>query len=104
MLNPHQTHLLNELAKGKTHYEIGAQNSLNQTELSIELRNMQARVGAKTLAHLMHRAWELGLLGARTLCLCIAVFGASQSTDVQKMRPVRIARTQIRVTRRQEVA
>lgn len=104
MLNPHQTHLLNELAKGKTHYEIGAQNSLNQTELSIELRNMQARVGAKTLAHLIHRAWELGLLSARALCLCVAVFGASTANDVTKMRPVRIARTQIRLTRRQEAA
>lgn len=104
MLSPFQKHLLKDLAQGKTHYEIGASNGLNQTELNIELRNMQARVGAKTLAHLMHRAWELGLLSARTLCLCIAVFGASQSTDVQKMRPVRIARTQIRVTRQQEAA
>ena len=104
MLNPQQTHLLNELAKGKTHYEIGAQNSLNQTELKIELRNMQARLGAKTLAHLMHRAWELGLLGARTLCLCLAVLGASTASDVTKMRPVRTVRTQLRSGRRTEVA
>ena len=99
-----QRHLLNELAHGKTHHQIGASNSLNQTELNIELRNMQARLGAKTLAHLMHRAWELGLLSARTLCVCIAVFGASTASDVTKMRPVRIARTQIRLTRRQEAA
>lgn len=104
MLNPMQRHLLNELAQGKTHQQIGASNSLNQTELKIELRNMQARLGANTLAHLMHRAWELGLLGARTLCLCLAVFGASTTSDVAKMRPVRIARTQIRLTRRQEAA
>ncbi|EGI72876.1 MULTISPECIES: LuxR C-terminal-related transcriptional regulator [Pseudoalteromonas] len=104
MLNNYQKGLLNQLAQGKTNYEIGASNSLNQTELNIELRNMQARLGAKTLAHLMHRAWELGLLGARTLCLCIAIFGASTASDISKIRPVRIARTQMRLTRRQEAA
>ena len=104
MLNPMQERLLNELSQGKTNHQIGASNSLNQTELNIELRNMQARLGANTLAHLMHRAWELGLLGARTLCLCIAVFGASTASDVTKMRPVRIVRTQMRLTRRQEAA
>lgn len=104
MLNNQQKTVLNQLAEGRSHYEIGASNGLNQAELNITLRDMQTRLGAKTLAHLMHRAWELGLLGMRTLCLCLAVLGASHITDTKAMRPVRLVRTQVRVQRRQEVA
>lgn len=104
MLNEHEKAILNQLAEGKTNYEIGSSLGYNQTELGVQLRFMQAKVGAKTLAHLMHRAWQLGLLGTRTLCLCLAVLGASHISDTKAMRPVRLVRTHVRVARRVEVA
>ncbi len=104
MLNQPQQVILNQLSQGQTHREIGATNGLNQTELAIELQKMQARLGARTLAHLIHRAWELGFLGARTLCLCIAIFGSIHTADSSAIRPVRVVRTQVRPGRREEVA
>jgi DNA-binding CsgD family transcriptional regulator len=82
-----QSAILNDLAEGKSHYEIGSQRGLNQAELNSELLDMQARLGAKTPAHLIHKAWTVGLFSAKHLCLVLLVATCAQLSDHSSLRP-----------------
>jgi len=102
-----ETHVLTEaeaavlfgLADGKTPTEIkAALNCDNMLLRNIEI-NLMVKLGAKSKTHLITRAFSLGMLITRTLCLILALGQVSQTpqnwTRIARTRP-----TQTRTTRR----
>lgn len=104
MLNAEEKNILKKLAEGCTNYEISNSIGCNESELGVLLRFMQAKLGAKTLAHLMSRAWEIGLLGSKALFFCVVVLSASNIFDTKVIRSNRTVRTQVRINKLTEAA
>lgn len=86
-LDHFQLTLLNDLADGKTNYQIGYERGLNQAQLNTELLDMQAKLGARTPASLIHKAWQVGLFSAKQLCVCLVILTSLQTPDAQTLKP-----------------
>lgn len=63
VLSAGQHEVLCGLAGGQDLEWIAANSGIWAGEIRRDVRELMALMGAKTLAHLVHRGWELGLLG-----------------------------------------
>ncbi|MEV5778401.1 hypothetical protein AB0L49_45605 [Streptomyces antimycoticus] len=63
VLSAGQHEVLCGLAGGQDLGWITANSGIGTDEIRRDVRELMALVHAKTLAHLVHRGWELGLLG-----------------------------------------
>lgn len=69
------------LAEGETPNTIGALLGLDSNGFRLTERNIKAKLGAKTHPHMMSRAFTLGVLIPRALCLLLSVLAAAEHTD-----------------------
>lgn len=80
-LNNAELRVLVGLADGETPNTIGALLGVNSEGFRLLERNIKAKLGAKTHPHMMSRAFILGVLIPRALCLLLSVLCATEQTD-----------------------
>lgn len=69
------------LADGETPNTIGTLLGIDSNSFRLLERNIKAKLGAKTHPHMMARAFTLGVLIPRALCLLLSVLCATEHTD-----------------------
>lgn len=69
------------LADGETPNTIGALLGVDSSSFRLIERNIKAKLGAKTHPHMIARAFTLGVLMPRALCLLLSVLCATEHTD-----------------------
>jgi DNA-binding CsgD family transcriptional regulator len=80
-LNAAELRVLVGLADGETPNTIGALLGVNSEGFRLLERNIKAKLGAKTHPHMMSRAFTLGVLIPRALCLLLSVLCATEHSD-----------------------
>ena len=80
-LNAAELRVLVGLADGETPNTIGALLGVNSEGFRLLERNIKAKLGAKTHPHMMSRAFTLGVLIPRALCLLLSVLCATEHVD-----------------------
>lgn len=90
--NLDQQQMLLGYANGKSSHTLAREIGCSGSELrTIEL-DARARLQAKTTAHMMSRAWELGVL-RRALCVMLMMLSMPATDDVMRIARVRSSRT-----------
>lgn len=69
------------LADGETPNTIGALLGVDSSSFRLIERTIKAKLGAKTHPHMIARAFTLGVLIPRALCLLLSVLCATEHTD-----------------------
>ncbi len=69
------------LADGETPNTIGAVIGADSNSFRLIERSIKAKLGAKTHPHMISRAFTLGVLVPRALCLLLSVLCATEHTD-----------------------
>jgi DNA-binding CsgD family transcriptional regulator len=78
-LNNYHQAILADIASGLDTYAIAKKHNLTQSQMLSVTLDIQARLQANNVAHLINRAWQLGLLSLKQGCLVVLVcVGASQ--------------------------
>ena len=103
LLDDDQMEMIEGYATGKTASQIGRDLEMTPADImSLEL-DTRARLGAKSTPHMMRRAWQMGILFNRFLCLVLCISMTSQIliTPDSKFiaRPARIGSRIIRIRR-----
>lgn len=80
-LNDSELRVLVGLADGETPNTIGAMLGIDITSFRLIERNIKAKLGAKTHPHMISRAFTLGVLVPRALCLLLSVLCATEHAD-----------------------
>lgn len=80
-LNDTELRVLIGLADGETPNTIGALIGLDSNSFRLIERNIKAKLGAKTHPHMIARAFTLGVLIPRALCLLLSVLCATEHLD-----------------------
>ncbi|MCE2597171.1 hypothetical protein K6Y31_20565 [Motilimonas cestriensis] len=91
LFSAEQKRVLNDTAHGQSTAKIAQNINATQADVrSIQL-DIQARLDAKNTAHMIHRAWQVGLLGTKALCLLLAALTLQPQDNA--IRTARTART-----------
>lgn len=69
------------LADGETPNAIGSLLGVDTSSFRLLERNIKAKLGAKTHPHMIARAFTLGVLIPRALCLLLSVLCATEHND-----------------------
>lgn len=80
-LNDTELRVLVGLADGETPNTIGSLIGLDSNSFRLIERNVKAKLGAKTHPHMISRAFTLGVLIPRALCLLLSVLCATEHLD-----------------------
>ena len=80
-LNDTELRVLVGLADGETPNTIGTLIGLDGNSFRLIERNIKAKLGAKTAPHMMSRAFTLGVLIPRALCLMLSVLCVTEHVD-----------------------
>lgn len=80
-LNDTELRVLVGLADGETPNTIGAMLGVDSNSFRLLERNIKAKLGAKTHPHMIARAFTLGVLIPRALCLLLSVLCATEHVD-----------------------
>lgn len=80
-LNSAELRVLVGLADGQTPNTIGALLGVDSSGFRLLERTIKAKLGAKTHPHMISRAFTLGVLIPRALCLLLSVICATEHTD-----------------------
>lgn len=80
-LNSAELRVLVGLADGQTPNTIGALLGVDSCGFRLMEKTIKAKLGAKTHPHMIARAFTLGVLIPRALCLLLSVICAAEHTD-----------------------
>lgn len=80
-LNDTELRVLVALADGESPNTIGNLLGIDSNSFRFLERNIKAKLGAKTQPHMMSRAFTLGVLIPRALCLLLSVLCATEHVD-----------------------
>ncbi|SEC61899.1 helix-turn-helix transcriptional regulator [Pseudomonas costantinii] len=80
-LNSAELRVLVGLADGQTPNTIGALLGVDSSGFRLLERTIKAKLGAKTHPHMISRAFTLGVLIPRALCLLLSVLCAAEHAD-----------------------
>lgn len=80
-LNDTELRVLVGLADGETPNTIGAMLGVDSSSFRLLERNIKDKLGAKTHPHMIARAFTLGVLIPRALCLLLSVLCATEHVD-----------------------
>lgn len=80
-LNDTELRVLVGLADGESPNTIGTLLGIDSNSFRFLERNIKAKLGAKTQPHMMSRAFTLGVLIPRALCLLLSVLCVTEQVD-----------------------
>ncbi|TNY96433.1 hypothetical protein [Vibrio parahaemolyticus] len=94
-LDEEQLAVLASYANGLDDFDICQALELSQAELKTIELDIRARLDANTTPHMISRAWQLGVLASRALCLVLVLVTSFHALDPNMNR----VRTPMRNTR-----
>lgn len=94
-LDEEQLAVLASYAEGLDEFDICQALELSPAELKTIELDVRARLDAHTTPHMISRAWQLGILACRALCLALVLITSIHALDPSMTR----VRTPIRNTR-----
>lgn len=77
--------------EGETSCYIQQASGLDQASLHMAEKGIRAKLGAKTQTHMISRAFQLGVLASRTLCLLLAI-AADYDHGLKNRSPIKSGR------------
>ncbi|PSW53047.1 hypothetical protein [Photobacterium leiognathi] len=96
MITNSQTHPLNRdeqavllgYASGLDAFDLCQHLGLSAAELNSLERDIRAKLAANTTPHMVSRAWQLGVLATRSLCMVLVLISSMQvlTTDNSRVR------------------
>lgn len=84
---------------GESPTAIQAATGLNSTGLHMAERDIRRKLGARTPEHMISRAFQLGILSSRALCLLLAILSADYSDAMKNRSPIRGGRPGVTMVR-----
>lgn len=78
--------------EGETSCCIQQASGLDQASLHMAEKGIRAKLGAKTQTHMISRAFQLGVLASRTLCLLLAIAAADYDLGLKNRSPIKSGR------------
>ncbi|WP_136487849.1 hypothetical protein [Vibrio sp. H11] len=95
LLDAEQLEVLTRYANGQDEFDVKHSLGISQAELATIDKDIQARLSAHTKMHMISRAWQLGILTTRALCLMLVLVTSFHALDPNMARtrtPVRNSR------------
>ncbi|WP_412497264.1 hypothetical protein [Vibrio fluvialis] len=102
LLDAAQQEVLHRYANGQDDFDIRQAMGISQAELTTIDKDIQARLSAQTKLHMISRAWQLGILASRSVCLLLVLVTSFHALDPNMIRirtPVRNTRTPTTIVR-----
>ena len=78
--------------EGETSCYIQQASGLDQASLHMAEKGIRAKLDAKTQTHMISRAFQLGVLASRTLCLLLAIAAADYDSGIKNRSPIKSGR------------
>ncbi|MFQ2796846.1 hypothetical protein ACK3ZJ_19640 [Aeromonas caviae] len=75
--------------EGECQGRIMAASGLSQAELHMAEKSIRAKLGAKTATHMISRAFQLGILASRALCLVLALASTDYQDGMKNRSPIK---------------
>ncbi len=80
------------LAEGATNGEIEQMTGMKSIDRTSAETSIKKKLGARTQANMIARAFSLGVIASRALCLLLAVLSADYQDTIKQRSPVRVGR------------
>lgn len=77
------------LAEGATNGEIEQMTGMKSIDRTAAETSIKKKLGARTQANMIARAFSLGIIASRALCLLLAVLSADYQDTIKQRSPVR---------------
>lgn len=77
------------LAEGATNAEIEQMTGMKSIDRAAAETSIKKKLGARTQANMIARAFSLGIIASRALCLLLAVLSADYQDTIKQRSPVR---------------
>ena len=87
------------LAEGATNGEIEQITGMKSVERARAETSIRKKLGAKTQANMIARAFSLGVIASRALCLLLALLSADYQDTIKQRSPIRGGRPGVVVVR-----
>lgn len=78
--------------EGETQARIMALSGLDQAGLHMTEKSIRAKLGARTATHMISRAFQLGILASRALCLVLALAATDYQDSMRNRSPIKSGR------------
>lgn len=75
--------------EGESNSRIMAASGLDQMGLHMTEKQLRAKIGARTPTHMISRAFQLGILTSRALCLLLAIASADYDNGIKNRSPIK---------------
>lgn len=85
-LNSDEAAILTGLANGKDVFDLCQQLGMSAAEMNTIERDIRAKLNANTTPHMISRAWQLGVLITRVLCLALVMITSVNTIDPDMSR------------------
>ena len=85
-LNSDEAAILTGLANGKDVFDLCQQLGMSAAEMNTIERDIRAKLNANTTPHMISRAWQLGVLITRALCLALVMITSVNTIDPELSR------------------
>lgn len=85
-LNPDEAAVLTGLANGNDVFDLCQQLGMSGAEMNTIERDIRAKLNANTTPHMISRAWQLGVLITRVLCLALVMITSVNTIDPDMSR------------------